>query len=86
MPIVATHGLVVIARDKRIRRKPGEIATYRAHGLRAFGLAAKRDLTTWGYLELVVRHWSRMQAVIATRPVGPWYFTVMEGGLTELKL
>src|SRR3990172_11078121 len=50
IPEVATRGLAVIARDRRIRTKPAEIALLRAHAMRVFWIAGKRDLTTWDYL------------------------------------
>lgn len=34
IPVVATAGLVVIGRDKRIRTRPAEFSFLRSHGLR----------------------------------------------------
>jgi hypothetical protein len=39
IPAVAARGLVVIARDRRIRTKPAEIQTFRDAGLRVFWIA-----------------------------------------------
>jgi hypothetical protein len=41
IPAVARRGLAVIARDKRIRTKPAEVALLRSHDLRVFWLAGK---------------------------------------------
>lgn len=86
MPIVARLGLVVLIRDKRIRKKPVELATFRGHKLRAFGLAGAKDLTNWGYLELVVRHWARIEGTVGARGAGPWFYALTEGGLAEVPL
>lgn len=86
MPIVARLDLVVLIRDKQIRKKPVELTTFRDHGLRAFGLAGTKDLNNWGYLQLVMRHWSRIEDVVATRGPGPWFYSMVEGGVSEIVL
>jgi len=55
IPHVAAAGLTVIGRDRRIRTKPGERALLQAHGLRVFWISGTQDLTTWGYLDRLVR-------------------------------
>ena len=86
IPAVAERGLVVIARDKRIRSKPQELEQFRAAGLRVFGIGGKKDLPTWGWLTRVVRHWDAMERTIASRGPGPWYFTISDAGLVEIPL
>lgn len=82
-PLLLRH-LVVIVRDKRIRTRPQEIARFREVGLRVFWLGGKRDLTTWGYLRLVLRHWDRMEETIQNEGPGPWGFVVTQAGLVQL--
>lgn len=86
IPVVAERELIVIARDKRIRSKPQELALLREHGLRVFWIAGKRDLTTWGWLVRIVRHWQRLEAIIEECGDGPWFYAINEVGLTELTL
>jgi hypothetical protein len=46
IPAVAARGLIVIARDKRLRTKPVEIQTLWDAGLRVFNIGGKRDQPT----------------------------------------
>lgn len=84
IPEVAARDLVVIARDRRIRTKPGERALLRDHGLRVFWIAGKKDLSTWGSLVRIVRRWDEMEEAIATKGPGPWFVGVNEGNLSEI--
>lgn len=86
IPEVANRGLVVIGRDKHIRTRPGEIEVLRASGLRVFRLAAKRDLSTWGYLVQLVKRWDDMEQVIHDRGPGPWFYAISETGMSEVAL
>lgn len=86
MPAIANRGLVVIGRDKRIRTRPVEIDAIRTHGLRVFRIGGKHDQSTWEWLSRLVRNWNRMEQVIASRPVGPWFYLINENGLAEVKL
>ncbi|BBZ38611.1 hypothetical protein [Mycobacterium conspicuum] len=74
IPAVARRGLVVITRDKRLRTKPIEIQALWNHGLRVFNIGGKKDESTWDWLVRVVRHWPRMEQIIADRPTGPWIY------------
>jgi len=84
MPDVAARGLVVIGRDKRIRTKPGELALFRSTGLRVLWIAGIQDLTSWGYLVRIVRRWQDIEALLASRPTGPWFFAVGDTRLSEI--
>lgn len=81
---VAARDLIVIGRDKRIRTKPQEVERFREAGLRAFWIAGKRDLSTWGWLERIVRHWDAMERIIDERGAGPWFYAITDGGLREI--
>jgi hypothetical protein len=84
MPAVADRGLITIIRDKKIRTRPQEIERFREVGLRVFWLGGKRDLTTWGYLSLLVRQWDAMERRISDAGPGPWGFVVTQAGVTRL--
>jgi hypothetical protein len=84
IPIVAQRNLIVICRDKKIRTKPGELVLLREAGLRVFCIGGKRDLTTWEWLRRIVKHWDRIEDIIATRCPGPWFYLVKENTVDEL--
>lgn len=86
MPVVATMGLVVISRDRHIKSKPAELAAFRDHGLRAFWLAGKKDLTTWGYLVRIVRRWDDIEREIDSRGAGPWFCAIYDGTIGEVPI
>jgi hypothetical protein len=86
MPVVAKRNLVVIARDRHIRTRPGEIGRFVEHGLRAFWIAGRKDLTNWLYLKRLVARWDDIEAVLATRPTGPWMYAINESSLSELSI
>lgn len=85
MPVVAQRGLVVISRDRRIRTKPAELEAFRAHGLRAFWIAGKRDLSTWDALVRLVRRWHELEEVIRLRGPGPWFYSVTDERVREIR-
>jgi hypothetical protein len=86
IPAVAARELVVIARDRRIRTKPQELASFRDAGLRVFWIAGKKDMSTWEWLSRLVRHWPAMERVMSARGEGPWFYAVNDGGLKEIPL
>jgi hypothetical protein len=86
MPIVASRDLVVIARDRRIRTKPGEIEQMRKHRLRVFWIAGKKDLSSWDELVRLVRRWDDIERIMRERPEGPWFMAVHDGQTRELGL
>ncbi len=86
IPAVATRGLVVIARDKRIRTKPAELLAMRQHGLRVFWISGKRDMSTWDNLNLLVRRWPDIERLLDQNVPGPWFRAVTEKKLVEFAL
>lgn len=86
IPEIAARNLTVIARDRRIRSKPGELALLKLHGLRVFWIAGKKDLATWDYLVLTVRHWNAIEKTCATRGPGPWFMSINEANIREIPL
>jgi hypothetical protein len=81
---VAARELVVIVRDRRIRTKPQELASFRDAGLRVFWIAGTKDMSTWEWLSRLVRHWPAMERVMSARGDGPWFYAVNDGGLKEI--
>jgi hypothetical protein len=84
IPIVSKRRLVVIIRDKRIRRKPAELALLHEHALRVFWITGKKDLNNWGYLERVIRHWKALELIVASRGPGPWFWGIDETRVSEI--
>lgn len=83
IPAVAERGLIVVTRDKKLKTKPVEIRTLRDRGLRVFNIGGKRDVSTWDWLVRVVRHWQRMEDILAARPTGPWIYILNENSIDE---
>lgn len=86
IPVVGQMDLVVIARDRRIRTKPGELQLLHQHRLRVFWIAGKRDLSTWDNLKLLVNRWDDLEATMQDRPTGPWFFGITQAGVSEIAL
>jgi len=86
IPAVSSRGLAVIARDKRVRSKPAEVALLRQHGMKVFWLAGKRDLSTWDALVRIVWRWSEIERVLDERSDRPWFYAVTENALREMTL
>jgi hypothetical protein len=84
IPEVAARDLIVIARDRRIRTKPGELALLREHGLRVFWISGKKDLATWDYLVRIVRRWQEIETTIAAKGAGPWFVAINDGKLSDI--
>jgi hypothetical protein len=82
IPEAAKRNLVVITRDKKLRTKPVEVRALWEHGLRVFNIGGKNDLP-WEWLVRVVRHWPRMEEIVAARPVGPWIYMPNENRVDE---
>lgn len=86
IPEVGRRNLVVIARDRRIRSRPAELALLREAGLKVFWIAGKRDMATWDWLVRLVRHWETMDRIVADRPNGPWFYGINENAIVEIEV
>lgn len=86
MPLVAAWGWVVFHRDRRIRTRPAELEIFRAEGLRAVWFAGKKDLSPYGQLELLQRHWQRLEREVQRLGPGPWALNLLDGGLRQVPL
>lgn len=86
IPAVAARELIVIARDRRIRTKPQEIAVFREANLRVFWIGGKKDMSTWEWLTRMVRHWDAIERTIVDRGDGPWFSAVNAGGIKRIAI
>lgn len=86
MPTIAEKGLIVVARDKHIRTKPGELRLLRDQGLRVFWIAGPKDLSTWDYVVRMVRRWADIEDAIATKGPGPWFVAITDAKLTDISV
>lgn len=84
MPVVAHAGWVVITRDRRIRTRPAERRIFEEEGLRSVWLAGRMDMRPADQLELVERHWSRLEREMIKRGAGPWALALTANGLRPL--
>jgi hypothetical protein len=73
LEIAGERDWIVIMRDKRIRRRPGEKIALIDAGVRAFCMTWG-NATRWETLGLLVRHWERIEDA-ATEP-GPYIYAV----------
>jgi hypothetical protein len=86
MPAVAARSLIVLGRDRHMRTRPGEVALWRAHDLRVFYIAVKRDLSTCDYMGRLVRRWAEIEGSIDEAGSGPWLFHVLERSVKRVSL
>src|SRR5437660_3348228 len=86
IPKAAANDWVVLVRDRRIRTKPAELLAFREHGVRAFWVAGKKDLSVWGALVRLVNRWPDIERIVARRGPGPWFMAINDAGIAELPL
>ena len=70
---------LVITRDKRIRRRPGERAALMAAGVGCFILTQRRPQTRWVALKLLALTLDEMQRVF-DRSAPPFFYAVYANG------
>jgi PIN like domain len=81
IPAVAARGLIVIARDKKLRTKPVEVRALWESGWRVFCIGGKKDLSTWEWLERIVKFWPKMEQIIEEHGAGPWIYMLNENAI-----
>ena len=86
LPVMHSRGLVVITRAQRIRYRPVEKQLWISRKVRGFILTGRKSQSTLDSLLVVERHWSQIEAVVDTRPDGPWMYAVTEERLREIAL
>jgi hypothetical protein len=84
LPLIGERGWPVIMRDKRIRDRPLERESFKAHRMKGFVLTGAGSYSRWQTLELLVRRWEDMTARVDLP--GPWMFALTQGPTRELPL
>lgn len=67
IPWVGLRGWVVVTKDDRITRKPGQVKALRDAGAAAFVFVQKVDPNLWGWVEVFVRRWPEFKAITRSR-------------------
>ena len=86
MPVVSSRRLIVLTRDKHIRTRPAELATYLEYGIRAVWIGGKRDLGPHDQVALFIRHEVRLRREAVKLGDGPWALLMSASGVRQLKL
>lgn len=86
MPVAGSRGLIVLTRDKRIRTRPAELATYTEHGIRSVWIGAKQDLTPQDQMTIFLKHEARLRREIIKLGAGPWALALSATGVRPLWL
>ncbi len=81
---VGEQQLVLITRDKDIRRNPAELFALREYRVGAFFLGGK-NLDRWKIIQQVVRNWLRIKE-LAERTQPPYAFRVPPRGTRFLRI
>jgi PIN like domain len=85
MPIVGQMGWIVLTRDRRIRSRPAELATYREQGLRSVWIGGKHDHSPAELADMFTRHEIRLVRFATKLGAGPWALTMTSSGVRELR-
>jgi len=83
IPVIAQAGLTVISRDRRIQRRPAELAAVQQHGLKLVVITAKDQLRLWNLLEIVVGQWRAIERV-HDEVDGPFIYALTRGALRRI--
>jgi hypothetical protein len=84
LPVVGKAGLLLITRDKRIRRRLVERRALLAHSVKGLFLTQAGSMTMWEILRMVMRNWERIDE-LAAQP-GPWARSLTGNGVSDLQL
>lgn len=85
LPRVAGLGWGVIMRDKRIRRRPGELRALVDCGAVAFVLTGSGQKSKWDIATLLVHYWDRMEDAL-DQTAGPAMFSLTSFGVRPIML
>jgi hypothetical protein len=85
MPVAAGLGLIVLTRDRRIRTRPTELATYRARGLRSVWIGGRHDLRPARQVETFLEHERRLHRGALKRGPGLWAVALTPSGVRPLQ-
>lgn len=81
LPVVGREGLIVLTRDKRIRRRPLERQALLDHGVRACFQTTGGQLSLFEQLRVWLRWWIEIEKLVDEHP-GPWLASVSRAGVT----
>lgn len=84
LPVVAAHGWLIISRDHNIRDNIAERRAVRENGAKMVALSGQDARTKWGQLELVMRRWSRIEALV--EEPGPFIYLASRTAMPRLSL
>lgn len=60
LPVIGEKGWILVTRDKKIRRRPAELAAYRLNGIGGFVLTGK-NIEGWRIVRQLVNRWLKMK-------------------------
>lgn len=86
LQVVGQRNLVVITRDRRIRRRPVEKRMWIQHQVRGFVLTGTASQTTDQSMDVLNKHWERIVSTAQSRTQGPWMYAVTHAGPREIRL
>lgn len=81
---IAARGWLGITRDFNIRGNPAERRVVRESSARLVALSSDSAQTKWGQLELFMRRWRRIEALLDED--GPFIYLASESGLRKMDL
>jgi hypothetical protein len=84
LPLVAAQDWLIISRDHNIRENPAERRAVVESGARMVALAGEDAGNKWTQLELVMRNWRKIEALLS-QP-GPFIYSLTYTRLTSLDL
>lgn len=86
LPYVAEKGYILFTIDKRIRRRPLELAIIKEHKIGAFFLMGK-TMSRWNYIRQIIRAWHKIEATVI-KETPPFAYQISPKGtkVTEVPL
>jgi hypothetical protein len=84
VPVAAERGWLILTRDLRISTSIAERRSVLEHGARMVALWCQHAGNKWVQLELVMRHWRRIEKL--TEEPGPFIYRATYGGLRPVRL
>lgn len=82
-PFAASCDWTFVTRDKRIERRPAEVAAIRSSAAKCIVLSQGAPMTKWDILHRLVCGWEEIESIVDTR-VGPFILKVQYGGRLKL--
>jgi hypothetical protein len=82
IPIVAAEGWAIVSRDRKIQRRPAELAAVRNQHAKLFAIASDEKLDVWRQLKILMCNWRAIDSLTADR--GPFIYRVTRTTMTRL--